>query len=49
MDMSGKVVFSISDYHYGEPIDLSTLEAGSYLLVSETEEGKILRNKFVKK
>ncbi|OYQ46042.1 secretion protein [Flavobacterium cyanobacteriorum] len=49
MDMSGKVVFSMSDYHYGEPIDLSKLEAGSYLLVSETEEGKIFRNKFVKK
>lgn len=49
MDMSGKVIFSMSDYHYGEPIDLSSLQAGSYVLVSETGEGEIFKNKFVKK
>ncbi len=49
IDMSGKVVFLKSEYHYGEPIDLSMLETGNYLLVSETVDGKIFRNKFVKK
>ncbi|MFC3159886.1 Por secretion system C-terminal sorting domain-containing protein [Chryseobacterium arachidis] len=49
IDMSGKLIQQKKDHQYNEPINVSSLIPGTYLVVSKTKDGKLYRNKFIKK
>jgi len=49
IDMSGKLILQKKGHHYGEGIDVSSLVTGTYMIVSKTSDGKMYRNKFIKK
>lgn len=49
IDMSGKLVLQKSSHKYKEAIDVSVLVPGTYMIVSKTIDGKIYKNKFIKK
>jgi hypothetical protein len=48
-DMMGKEVLTIKNYDYAQPIDVSHLLTGTYLMILKSNSGKMLRNKFIKK
>ena len=49
IDMSGKLIQQKRDHQYNEAIDVSSLVPGTYMIVSKTADGKLYRNKFIKK
>lgn len=49
IDMSGKLVLQKSKHTYKEPIDVSSLVPGNYIIVSKDAKGKVYKNKFIKK
>jgi hypothetical protein len=49
IDMSGKLVQQKKDHTYSEPINVSSLVPGTYMVVSKSADGKIYKNKFIKK
>lgn len=49
IDMSGKLIKQKSNHRYNEAIDVSELVPGNYMIVSKSSEGKIYKNKFIKK
>ena len=48
-DMMGKEVLTIKNYDYAQPIDVSHLLTGTYLMILKSYSGTILKNKFIKK
>ena len=48
-DMMGKEVITIENYDYAQPIDVSNLPSGSYIIISKSGSGRIASNKFIKK
>lgn len=49
IDMSGKVILQKSSHRFNEPIDVSTLTVGNYIILSKDSEGNTYKNKFIKK
>ncbi|WP_419869247.1 T9SS type A sorting domain-containing protein [Chryseobacterium sp. CT-SW4] len=49
IDASGKLVLQIRDHQYNQPIDVSGLNPGVYFIISKNSQGKMYRNKFIKK
>jgi hypothetical protein len=49
IDMTGKIVLNIDNFDYSQPIDVSHLPTGGYTIISKSNSGKMLRNKFIKK
>ncbi|WP_027381088.1 T9SS type A sorting domain-containing protein [Chryseobacterium daeguense] len=49
VDMSGKLVQQKKDHKFSEAIDVSALVPGTYLVVSKSADGKVYKNKFIKK
>ncbi|WP_312991391.1 T9SS type A sorting domain-containing protein [Chryseobacterium flavum] len=49
IDMSGKLVLKKSDHQYNQAIDVSHLVPGNYMIVSKNKDGKVYKNKFIKK
>lgn len=49
IDMTGKVVLNIDNFDYSQPINVSNLPTGGYTIISKSNSGRILRNKFIKK
>ncbi|MBV8326988.1 T9SS type A sorting domain-containing protein [Chryseobacterium sp.] len=49
IDMSGKIVLQKKDHQYSQAIDVSRLVPGNYLIVSKSADGKVYKNKFIKK
>jgi len=49
IDMSGKLIQQKKDHKFNEAIDVSGLVPGTYMIVSKSLEGKVYRNKFIKK
>ncbi|KFE98476.1 secretion protein [Chryseobacterium formosense] len=49
IDMSGKLIRQIKDHAPDKAIDVSSLVPGTYMIVSKSVEGKVYRNKFIKK
>lgn len=49
VDASGRLVLKKSNHQYTEAIDVSKLTAGNYFIVSKSSDGKIYKNKFIKK
>ncbi|WP_370900794.1 T9SS type A sorting domain-containing protein [Chryseobacterium gossypii] len=49
VDMSGKLVLQKKDHQYKQPIDVSGLVPGTYIIVSKSSGGKVYKNKFIKK
>ncbi|HCA08733.1 T9SS type A sorting domain-containing protein [Chryseobacterium sp.] len=49
MDMSGKVALQKNSHHFSEPIDVSRLVPGNYMILSKDTEGNTYKNKFIKK
>jgi hypothetical protein len=47
-DMMGKEVITIENYDYAQPIDVSHLQTGTYMMILKSYSGKILKNKFIK-
>lgn len=48
-DMSGKLVMQKNDHKYNQPIDVSGLTAGNYIIVSVAVNGTEYKNRFIKK
>ncbi|ASW75255.1 secretion protein [Chryseobacterium piperi] len=48
-DASGRVVFQKNNHTYNQPIDISSLTPGNYIIISKSNDGKIYHNKFIKK
>ncbi|PQA94584.1 secretion protein [Chryseobacterium shigense] len=49
IDISGKVVLQKSSHRFNEPIDVSRLAVGNYIILSKDAEGNTYKNKFIKK
>lgn len=49
IDMSGKLIKQKKNHTYSEAIDVSGLVPGTYIVVSKNSDGKIFKNKFIKK
>lgn len=49
IDMSGKLILQRKDHHAGKAIDVSSLVSGTYIIVSKSLDGKIYKNKLIKK
>lgn len=49
IDMSGKLIRQKKDHKYSEAIDVSSLLPGTYIIVSKSQDGKVYKNKFIKK
>ena len=49
IDMSGKLVLKKNDHQYKQPVDVSHLVPGNYIIVSKSKNGEVYRNKFIKK
>lgn len=49
IDMSGKLIMQKKDHKFSEAIDVSQLIPGTYMVVSKSVEGKVYKNKFIKK
>lgn len=49
IDMAGKVVLNIDSFDFSQPINISNLPSGSYIIISKSGSGRIVRNKFIKK
>lgn len=49
IDMSGKLILQKKDHQAGKAIDVSALVPGAYLIVSKSIEGKVYKNKLIKK
>jgi hypothetical protein len=49
IDISGKLVLQKNNHKYNEPIDVSRLTPGTYIITSKSSEGKLYNNKFIKK
>lgn len=49
IDMSGKLVLQKDKHQYNVAIDVSSLVPGTYMIVSKTLDGKVYKNKFIKK
>ena len=48
IDMTGKTVLMKENHQYNVPINVTQLSAGTYNIISKTNEGKIYKNKFIK-
>ncbi|MCT2563386.1 T9SS type A sorting domain-containing protein [Chryseobacterium herbae] len=49
IDMSGKVALQKNSHRFSEPIDVSRLVPGNYIILSKDTEGNTYKNKFIKK
>jgi len=49
IDMSGKLVIQKRDHQAGKAIDVSVLVPATYMIVSKTADGRIYKNKMIKK
>lgn len=49
IDVSGKLVMKKTNHQYKQPIDVSNLIPGNYIIISKNSEGVVYRNKFIKK
>jgi hypothetical protein len=49
IDIAGKVLLNIDSFDFSQPINISNLPSGSYLIISKFDSGRLLRNKFIKK
>ena len=49
IDMSGKLIKQKKDHKYSEAIDVSSLIPGTYIIYSKSTDGKVFKNKFIKK
>lgn len=49
IDMSGKIALKKNSHHFNEPVDVSSLIPGNYIIISKDSEGNTYRNKFIKK
>lgn len=49
IDMSGKRALQKSNHRFNEPLDVSALVPGNYIIVSTDSEGNTYKNKFIKK
>ena len=49
IDMSGRLVLQKRDHKYNQAIDVSALVPGAYMIASKSSDGKIYKNKFIKK
>lgn len=49
VDISGKLVLQKKSHQYNEAIDVSSFVPGTYMIVSKTVDGKVYKNKFIKK
>ncbi|KMQ69841.1 secretion protein [Chryseobacterium sp. FH2] len=49
IDMSGKIALQKQNHKYTEAIDVSKLVPGTYFIISKNAEGKVYKNKFIKK
>lgn len=49
IDVSGKMVLQKSNHRFNEPIDVSRLTIGNYIILSKDSEGNSYKNKFIKK
>lgn len=49
IDMSGKLVLQKRDHQAGKAIDVSVLVSATYMIVSKTADGRIYKNKLIKK
>jgi hypothetical protein len=49
IDMSGKLVLKKNDHRYNQPIDVSGLVPGNYIIVSRSTDGTEYKNRFIKK
>jgi hypothetical protein len=48
-DIAGKVLLNIDSFDFSQPINISNLPSGSYLIISKSSSGRIARDKFIKK
>ncbi len=49
IDLSGKLILQKRDHYAGKAIDVSALVPGTYIIVSKSSEGKVYKNKLIKK
>ncbi|EJL70821.1 T9SS type A sorting domain-containing protein [Chryseobacterium populi] len=49
VDASGRLMIQKTNHQYNQPIDVSALTPGAYIIASKSAEGKVYRNKFIKK
>ncbi|UFH30652.1 T9SS type A sorting domain-containing protein [Chryseobacterium sp. C-71] len=49
IDMSGKLILQKRDHQAGKAIDVSALVPATYMIVSKTADGRIYKNKMIKK
>ncbi|AKK72627.1 T9SS type A sorting domain-containing protein [Chryseobacterium gallinarum] len=50
IDMTGRLILKKNDHKYNEPIDVSSLAPGNYMIISKSSDGKNeFKNKFIKK
>lgn len=49
IDMSGKLVLQKKNHQFSEAIDVSAIVPGTYFIVSKSADGKVYKNKFIKK
>ncbi|KFF28176.1 T9SS type A sorting domain-containing protein [Chryseobacterium vrystaatense] len=49
IDMSGKIALKKNSHRFNEPIDVSSLIPGNYIILSKDSEGNTYKNKFIKK
>lgn len=49
INMSGKLVKHKTNHTYNEAIDVSSLTPGTYMIVTKSSNGKVYKNKFIKK
>ncbi|WBV55316.1 T9SS type A sorting domain-containing protein [Chryseobacterium daecheongense] len=49
IDASGRLVLQKKNHTYNQPIDVSSLATGNYIIVSKDSKDKMYKNKFIKK
>lgn len=49
IDMSGKLILQKKNHLFSDAIDVSAIVPGTYFIVSKSAEGKVYKNKFIKK
>ncbi len=49
IDTSGRLTTKIENHSYNQPIDVSNIASGNYIIISKSSDGKIYKNKFLKK
>lgn len=49
IDTSGKTVLRVENLNVGTPINVSSISSGNYIILFKSIEGKLYKNKFIKK